>query len=219
MFFKGVETTNQIYLLLFFSAQILQLPASPFVWFPVFLTHGFTPSWMFGDMDLKPSKLNMVCPHKFQQKWPKNHPESLWSLDPQKHGLEKGLSFFNYRDFLGVHVGFLGSKFSFLRYVRHVFDLKKSGHPLQSPVPRPVSLASWDSKSERRRWGSGVMSLQDVLIGVYLKCLELEIVCIQECKYFFLGFSRLDVNQIHGTLRWNHIAWRFKEKTSSYKGW
>ena len=93
IFFQGVETTNQIYLLSF-SVQILQLPASPFVWFPVFLTHGFTPSWMLGDIDPKPSKTNMVCPHKSQQKWSKKHPELLWSLDPQKHnGLEKDFPF------------------------------------------------------------------------------------------------------------------------------
>ena len=148
IFFQGVETTNQIYLLSF-SVQILQLPASPFVWFPVFLTHGFTPSWMLGDIDPKPSKTNMVCPHKSQQKWSKKHPELLWSLDPQKHnGLEKDFPFST------IGICLVSSWFSreyvfvcdicgtFLNNI-HTILVKKSGHPLQSPVPRPVSLASW----------------------------------------------------------------------------
>ena len=38
-------------------------------------------------------------------------------------------------------------------FVPCVFFCCKSGHPLQSPVPRPVSLVSSDSNSERRRLG------------------------------------------------------------------
>ena len=52
---KWMAQLPKVYICCCFPVQIIQLPASPFVWFPVFLTHGFTPSWMLGDMDLKPT--------------------------------------------------------------------------------------------------------------------------------------------------------------------
>lgn len=137
----------QMYIFVFFSVQIIQLPASPFVWFPVFLTHGFTPSWMLGDMDLKPTWYAHTSLNRNSNRtilsyfgawipkimvWKKDFPFSTIGICLVSSSFS--------REYVFV-CDICGTRFWTTSIVTIL--VKKSGHPLQSPVPRLVSLASW----------------------------------------------------------------------------
>lgn len=139
---------------------------------PVCVIPGVSNAWFrtFMDVGGYGSKTYMVCPHKSQ------HYFETW-------GLEKGLSFFNYRDLFGVQFVFAGVCFrlrqmwdTFLTNI-HRYDVGQKVRSSTSITSSTTSLTSFLGQ-QIRTTSLGVYAPTRVDACLF-ECLELEIVWIK----------------------------------------